>query len=172
MFLARNCSEMIIKITLDILVRGNSYLYRVVKEPFPGGSPREAPVFSVAADQESAHSKECGDSQSAWLGTDPLSAPGFDHLTPAWWRRPGSNRQPPACKAGALPVELRPRNSGRLRFSAKRPTRVGVLGFEPRTSALSELRSSQLSYTPARIPLTKQKKAKPIWSGPIHRQVG
>ena len=25
------------------------------------------------------------------------------------WRRPGSNRQPPACKAGALPVELRPR---------------------------------------------------------------
>ena len=31
--------------------------------------------------------------------------------------------------------------------------RVGVLGFEPRTSALSELRSSQLSYTPAlRLP--------------------
>ena len=26
---------------------------------------------------------------------------------------------------------------------------LGVLGFEPRTSALSELRSSQLSYTPA-----------------------
>jgi integrase/transcriptional regulator with XRE-family HTH domain len=25
------------------------------------------------------------------------------------WRRPGSNRQPPACKAGALPIELRPR---------------------------------------------------------------
>lgn len=26
---------------------------------------------------------------------------------------------------------------------------MGVLGFEPRTSALSELRSSQLSYTPS-----------------------
>lgn len=25
---------------------------------------------------------------------------------------------------------------------------MGVLGFEPRTSALSELRSNQLSYTP------------------------
>ena len=25
------------------------------------------------------------------------------------WRRAGSNRQPPACKAGALPIELRPR---------------------------------------------------------------
>ena len=25
-----------------------------------------------------------------------------------WWRRTGSNRRPPACKAGALPTELRP----------------------------------------------------------------
>src|SRR5437879_6400657 len=37
-------------------------------------------------------------------------------LTPAFgeiyvmWRRRGSNPQPPACKAGALPIELRPRN--------------------------------------------------------------
>ena len=29
---------------------------------------------------------------------------------------------------------------------------VGVRGFEPRTSALSELRSNQLSYTPSRKP--------------------
>lgn len=28
-----------------------------------------------------------------------------------WWRRTGSNRQPPACKAGALPTELRPPKS-------------------------------------------------------------
>ena len=28
-----------------------------------------------------------------------------------WWRRPDSNRRHPACKAGALPTELRPRNS-------------------------------------------------------------
>ena len=27
---------------------------------------------------------------------------------PPKWRRAGSNRQPPACKAGALPIELRP----------------------------------------------------------------
>ena len=26
-----------------------------------------------------------------------------------WWSRTGSNRRPPACKAGALPIELRPR---------------------------------------------------------------
>jgi hypothetical protein len=28
--------------------------------------------------------------------------------TTTWWRRSGSNRRPPACKAGALPAELRP----------------------------------------------------------------
>jgi hypothetical protein len=38
--------------------------------------------------------------------------------------------------------------------------RVRVLGFEPRTSALSELRSSQLSYT--RSNPAGNKKAKPI----------
>ena len=27
---------------------------------------------------------------------------------PSWWSRTGSNRRPPACKAGALPTELRP----------------------------------------------------------------
>src|SRR5215468_1634240 len=27
-----------------------------------------------------------------------------------WWRMTGSNRRPPACKAGALPAELIPRN--------------------------------------------------------------
>src|SRR5262245_50459163 len=32
---------------------------------------------------------------------------------------------------------------------------MGVLGFEPRTSALSELRSSQLSYTPA-VPIKEK----------------
>ena len=27
-----------------------------------------------------------------------------------WWRQTGSNRRPPACKAGALPTELSPHN--------------------------------------------------------------
>jgi hypothetical protein len=30
-----------------------------------------------------------------------------------WWSRTGSNRRPPACKAGALPAELRPLNTSR-----------------------------------------------------------
>ena len=29
-----------------------------------------------------------------------------------WWSQSGSNRRPPACKAGALPAELRPRRDG------------------------------------------------------------
>ena len=35
-----------------------------------------------------------------------------------WWRIPGSNRLPPACKAGALPNELIPHM-------------VGLAGLEP-----------------------------------------
>jgi hypothetical protein len=31
-----------------------------------------------------------------------------------WWSQSGSNRRPPACKAGALPAELWPRDNGGL----------------------------------------------------------
>jgi hypothetical protein len=30
------------------------------------------------------------------------------NFTPTWWSQTGSNRRPPACKAGALPAELWP----------------------------------------------------------------
>ena len=36
-----------------------------------------------------------------------------DASTRRWWSRTGSNRRPPACKAGALPAELRPLMSSR-----------------------------------------------------------
>jgi hypothetical protein len=54
-----------------------------------------------------------------------------------WWSQTGSNRRPPACKAGALPTELWP-----LSFL------VGLGGLEPPTSPLSGVRSNQLSYRP------------------------
>ena len=77
-----------------------------------------------------------------------------------WWRQTGSNRRPPACKAGALPTELCPRlsfRSARPHFVHRREpavTRglsrsrdlVGQGGFEPPTSRLSSARSNQLSY--------------------------
>ena len=79
------------------------------------------------------------------------------------WRRAGSNRQPRACKARALPVELRPRtpwivSAGKyaiqcwhlqsLQQQRNYTLSVGVHGVEPWTSSLSATRSNQLSYTP------------------------
>jgi hypothetical protein len=98
--------------------------------------------------------------------------------TRLWWSLPGSNRRPPACKAGALPAELRPRSfqraiallermrSAQLRSrrqtassrpKAGRPSRrpprpqgvVGRGGLEPPTLRLSGVRSNHLSYRPA-----------------------
>ncbi len=43
----------------------------------------------------------------------------FD-LAVLWWSRTDSNRGPSACKADALPTELRPHKSGRLNFCIKR----------------------------------------------------
>ena len=61
-----------------------------------------------------------------------------------WWRMTGSNRRPPACKAGALPAELIPRDE--ILF---KPELVGLVGLEPTTPALSRRCSNQLSYRPS-----------------------
>ncbi len=60
-----------------------------------------------------------------------------------WWRMTGSNRRPPACKAGALPAELNPH--------LVLTTLVGLVGFEPTTPALSRRCSNRLSYRPTRL---------------------
>ena len=65
--------------------------------------------------------------------------------TPKWWSLSGSNRRPPACKAGALPAELKPRS--RSPFQALEQM-VGPGRFELPTSPLSGVRSNQLSYGP------------------------
>ena len=56
-----------------------------------------------------------------------------------WWSLSGSNRRPQACKASALPTELRPR-------AAARPKLVGQGGLEPPTPRLSSVCSNRLSY--------------------------
>ena len=63
-----------------------------------------------------------------------------------WWRWPGSNRRPPACKAGALPTELHPRPSLQQALEM-----VGLTGVEPVTSPLSGARSNHLSYRPTPV---------------------
>ena len=57
----------------------------------------------------------------------------------------GSNRRPPACKAGALPAELIPQFDW--------TTMVGLVGLEPTTPALSRRCSNQLSYRPKPVTL-------------------
>ena len=57
----------------------------------------------------------------------------------SWWSRTESNRWHSACKADALPTELRPRL-----FCL-----VGQEGFEPSTPALSRRCSNRLSYWPS-----------------------
>jgi hypothetical protein len=60
--------------------------------------------------------------------------------TQNWWSWTGSNRRPPACKAGALPTELQPRPE----------SLVGLGRLELPTSRLSSARSNQLSYRPGK----------------------
>ena len=57
--------------------------------------------------------------RSNHLSYEPIYVAGRFHRPTSWWRRTESNCRPPACKAGALPAELRPRFS-RL-ASAERP---------------------------------------------------
>ena len=67
-----------------------------------------------------------------------------------WWRMTGSNRRPPACKAGALPAELIPRRTllpGTFTHLTADNV-VGLVGFEPTTPALSRRCSNRLSYRP------------------------
>ena len=86
-----------------------------------------------------------------------------------WWSRTGSNRRPEACKATALPTELRPliydaqpvpnnrlttdphcaflnciRSLGEVTLKSM----VGLGRLELPTSRLSSARSNQLSYRP------------------------
>lgn len=67
-----------------------------------------------------------------------------------WWRMTGSNRRPPACKAGALPAELIPQDLHACLLEVL----VGLVGLEPTTPALSRRCSNQLSYRPMSIDST------------------
>ena len=62
-----------------------------------------------------------------------------------WWSLTESNRRHPACKAGALPTELRPPT---VPEAAASKDVVGRGGLEPPTSRLSGVRSNHLSYRP------------------------
>src|SRR5574343_667268 len=58
------------------------------------------------------------------------------HLFLRWWRMTGSNRRPPACKAGALPAELIPHTD----FSAVRGGSGWIRTSDPRLIRSEERR--------------------------------
>src|SRR5256885_9352645 len=79
----------------------------------------------------------------------------FKLLPPArsWWRMTGSNRRPPACKAGALPAELIPRDPRQPDIGIL----VGLVGLEPTTDRKStRLNSSHLVISYAVFCLNKK----------------
>ena len=69
------------------------------------------------------------------------------------WRRRDSNSWPPACKAGALPTELRPHlgNYSIIHFWL---SSMGLRRLELPTSRLSGVRSNRLSYKPINLAAT------------------
>ena len=69
--------------------------------------PPRAPWWSLPATP--AGEAEDGQSQNP--------AGSAKEAQPNWWSLPGSNRRPSACKADALPTELRPRTGGRYRIT-------------------------------------------------------
>ena len=74
-----------------------------------------------------------------------------------WWSQTGSNRRPPACKAGALPAELWPQPTSPATRPAKslRRNMVGLGRLERPTSPLSGVRSNHLSYRPVAVVATR-----------------
>ena len=63
----------------------------------------------------------------------PTRQPSSRFASEVWWSQTGSNRRPPACKAGALPTELWPlvgvRLAGLPSRSSRQPARLRPLGF-------------------------------------------
>src|SRR6267154_2159861 len=49
---------------------------------------------------------------------------------PDWWSQTGSNRRPPACKAGALPAELWPQKSGSVGAANRSSRKAPGLAFQ------------------------------------------
>lgn len=73
----------------------SSQLFNIDAKPGAGRSGRQTLAFSPDALRQST--------LAARLTARPAEE---------WWRRTGSNRRPDACKATALPAELRPPDHG------------------------------------------------------------
>ncbi len=140
---------------------------RPARRPAPSRGSQTTPhgrVSEVSPPQRAAHQA---------FSTAPLRQPGTAEFLSRLrherkWRRSDSNRRPPACKAGALPLSYAPAGEDRQQLHPIRSTAplarhhtilggtrflrsrnlVGQGGLEPPTPRLSSVCSNQLSYWP------------------------
>ena len=89
------------------------YPYELVKEPRPAAAGPSDPCGVFNSPAPSGASKAFYDNRRHQASAFSNETCFFPHARPKHrldmpWRRPGSNRQPLACKASALPIELRP----------------------------------------------------------------
>lgn len=131
------------------------------------------PLYSIVKEQ-AIQSTPFGVHQRLEIGNNfmrrssqPVSS--FESPIPFEWSRPGSNRQPLACKASALPIELRPRNQ-KARYSklAIRPSRQLASGQTRLSTNPFQIRPSNAQLQPfgpqppPRIRMISSKTASPI----------
>ena len=78
----------------------------------------------------------------------------------SWWTRRESNARPPACKAGALPIELRAHISARLRISIGR----AIFLLTPQYKILPYLNGNHTFTTPM-VAMATRTGLEPVFSG-------
>jgi hypothetical protein len=112
------CTYSLDPITLSSPSRTHATDHSFRAPPATGGSMqsqpyRQCPLSGTSAIQPSSiFLKSTDPIRGQACRVDRPSRPDTSSLD-GWWRMTGSNRRPPACKAGALPAELIPRCSAR-----------------------------------------------------------
>jgi hypothetical protein len=145
----------------DVL-RSHAWSRRTVRDFHHGRNPDRSSLHDVRKHAR-ANAEAFNGAKLSTSGRAAYEACARRSREPDWWSQTGSNRRPPACKAGALPAELwPPPEDGNQSPAIRQHTRVllitdsdhrslklvGLGRFELPTSRLSSARSNQLSYKP------------------------
>ena len=114
--------------------------------------PREAAALCEATTQilfftmSKMADPEGSETQS--LGVTPLPARSPSHPSPEWWSQTGSERRPPACKAGALPTELWPQHLTDPIWSNASPPEPIAKDHSPRPARPKHERQQSIHQAP------------------------
>ena len=109
----------------------------------------------LASPSRRSESARFGFAKAAAVKARVLASP----KPPRWWSRSGSNRRPPACKAGALPAELRPLTPARANARVKA---VQWTAFRRKPERLAA-RVSPSEGWPASRSSRSERRLAPVW---------